>query len=548
MRPVFILIFFNLIFASAFGQIVFEKRIDIGVSGNQRTDLGLEGVGNSVSQTSDGGYFIGGYYLNRFTDDPILPFVAKLDMYGNMQWSRRDAAMGSGYINSVLTNSNNVNIAIGIGNSDSAGQMFITMFDQNGNELTSDLENIIVTDSSSFSVNNIFSCALTSDDGFIIGVNDQNQIAHFLKYAKSGNIEWGISFQTDSLNSPVIDAVAQLRDGSFLIAAENSSPDSETTIFTRLSYSGSLLWQKTILSVGPVTAIIASSDGGFVITGALNDPQGGNDKSFVMKFDSGGGLLWNTVIDAFQDEEGFSVAEAVSGDLVIAGIQTSDLIFGGFEAALLERIEKNGTPLSIETMNLYGESGNSQIVHTQDDGFIIIGTVSDTIINPYFPSQSIFVLKFNNDLAAGCNIHSGLFATQPFHVVFDSLSLSYSPIGVTSSPLPNSKSASVSYAERDFCDPLPASDPLDINVTLYPNPLFSDELSVSFDGIIPAGEYKMIVHDLLGQVMKDEPVVLTGTKEDIPLDIHNYSAGVYYIELWSTDGAKLLRRLKLMRE
>ena len=519
--------------------MVFEKRIDIGITSE----------GNSVTQTSDGGYFIGGDYLNTFSETQIKPFVAKSDSNGNILWVRALTSLTSGAVNSVISLFDGTSIAAGGGFSENiydGEHLFVVTFDRNGNEVRSYLGDLISYDTLSGLPITI---SPSRDSGYILGANGIDGIGKVLKFDKNGVVEWNISLRNDSSNAAKIDAIVELSDGSFLIGAEDTLTAAADMVFTKLSHDRRFLWQRSIQKVGTLQGLTNTLDGGFAVTGIRQILPDFDEKVYVLKFDSNGSLHWNTVVEALGIEEAYAITESKNGDLIIAG---SKLFFdpstGNNEPSiLLERIDKKGTPQSVILVDLKSTiSLGSQIVRTSDDGFVMTGYMSNNFPQPFSATQSAIALKFDKDLH-GCNIKEGLFTTIPFEIRFDSLTYYYTSEPVTTLSL--GPGSFKSYKEGDLCDPFTYSEPPDAHIAVYPNPLSSDELlNLSFDGMIPAGSYMMVTRDILGRIIKKNVLPVTGSKEDIPIDLRGYPGGIYYVELWNEDGSVFLRRIKFVKE
>src|SRR4029450_7960168 len=139
--------------------------------------------------------------------------------------------------------------------------------------------------------------------------------------------------------SDVSDGVARAADGSSYVAGitdsfttdqfDNPSPK---IFVVKFAPDGSLIWQRiwngtTIRGLGrPDVAV--STDGSVYVTGVTADNQ--ND-AVLLKFDASGTLLWERAWGGAASDESLAVATAADGSAYIAGTATS---FGPSSAGL----------------------------------------------------------------------------------------------------------------------------------------------------------------------------------------------------------------------
>jgi hypothetical protein len=535
--PSKIILFFLLLFpALAEGQILFEKSIAIGSSPQ----------GNSIAETPDHGFYIGGSFNtnNSFGGSSEFPFIGRADSNGKVLWVRTISGFFNGRIFSVISTPDGGAVAAGFGSSGS-DNLFTVTFDGSGNERGSYLSTFGLNQSSSVSM------IPTLDAGYICAILSSGEIPIF-KFNGSGLLQWSVSVIQQTFNLSGAAEIIQLADGSFILCSGPSTNfNSEVGILIKLSSSGSLLWEHTLLNAGIMTDITKTQDNGFAITGMVSDSLGSPQKEYVLKFDSDGSLLWQTKIDALANEEVNTITELSNGDLIVAGHTFSDNFFEEFfpptDNALIERFQSDGTPVSVQTLNFpHFNSQVIKIIRTHDDGIAMTGTLSN-FTSSFSISQSVLLGKTDSYLG-GCHMSEGLFSSLPINILMDTVAGFVSQLNDGHTTLPIT--STIEYQETDMCDPNPASDPLDANISVYPNPLpVGEQLTVSFhDNIIPAGFYQLSVRDILRRVKRQVDIYLTGGSKEFILDVQGLTTGLYFVELHGGENNTLFRELKFIKE
>jgi len=174
----------------------------------------------SIQQTSDGGYIIGGYTYS-FGAVGYDALIVKLDSSGNISWSKTIGGTNDDSINSIQQTSDGGYIIGGYTGSFGAGydDAFIVKLDFSGNISWSKTIGGTYNDS-------ISSIQQTSDGGYIIGgeiygFGAGSYDALIAKLDSSGNISWLKTIggtNTDSINS-----IQQTSDGGYIIGGRTYS-------------------------------------------------------------------------------------------------------------------------------------------------------------------------------------------------------------------------------------------------------------------------------------------------------------------------------------
>jgi type II secretory pathway pseudopilin PulG len=254
--------------------------------------------GVAISQTSDGGYVMGGNIYN-YGAGGLDAFIIKLNSSGNIEWAK--AMGGSNYddIGFISQTSDGGYIAGGRTTSYGAGDSdaFIIKLNSSGNIQWSKT----IGGSNDDSISSIFQ---TSDGGYIaVGYTTSYGAGFYdvfiIKLNSSGNIEWAKAMGGSNYDD--IGFISQTSDGGYIAGGWTTSygaGDSDAFII-KLNSSGNIQWSKTIggSNDDSISSISQTSDGNYIISGFLNDIKALGDL-FISKLDSSGNISNCSIIQS----------------------------------------------------------------------------------------------------------------------------------------------------------------------------------------------------------------------------------------------------------
>jgi hypothetical protein len=148
-------------------------------------------------------------------------------------------------------------------------------------------------------------CGITAE-------GDPNGASFVRKFGPCGNVEWTTTLG-DPNNYDYAYNVVQLKDSGYIVSGRYWGPNSNNTKgrmgLARLNKDGDTLWTKdiTIHYGADIDDVIVTKDNSFLCTGTTfwanpNDPSGKYySRSFVIKVDSMGNMLWNKIVDKDND-------------------------------------------------------------------------------------------------------------------------------------------------------------------------------------------------------------------------------------------------------
>jgi hypothetical protein len=331
--------------------------------------------GYSVQQTIDGGFIIAGY-ANSFGEEDIDVYLIliKTDSNGNSLWQKIFGGRNWDWGNSVQQTSDGGFIIAGYTESFGAGELdvYLIKTDSAGNLLWQK-----TFGGSNFDVG--YSVQQTSDGGFIIaGETDSfgagNGDVYLIKTDPNGNSLWQKTFGGSSSLDEAF-SVQQISDGSFIIAGYTSSfgAGSGDVYLIKTDPNGNLLWQRTFggSSGDGGYSVQETTDSGYIIAGETSSFGAGNGDVYLIKTDPNGNLLWQKTFGGSSYDWGYSVQQTTDGGFIITG-QTSSFDDPDGDVYLI-KTDSAGNSQWQKTLGGIICDGGLSVQQTSDGGYIIAG-------------------------------------------------------------------------------------------------------------------------------------------------------------------------------
>jgi hypothetical protein len=360
-----------------YAQITFEKTI-----GGFYDDRG-----QSVAQTNDGGYIITGR-IGGSTLGSSHIWLIKTNEYGDTLWTKTLGGNTSKVGNSVIQSSDGGYVVVGSKYNGSYQDVYLIKTNSSGNT--------IWTRSFGGAYEDIgFSVEQTNDGGYIItgskGINSSiNCDVYLIKTDTGGNMIWDKTY-----GGPLIeqgDCVTQTSDSGYIIAGLTQSFGAgyNDVYLIRTNKTGDTLWTKTYggADYDEGHALVKTNDGGFLITGLATAGDGFGDV-FIIKTTANGDTIWTKTYGGPNTEYGASVSKVLDGGYIITG--TKYKVGWGYGDVYLIRIDANGDSLWSKTFGGTDDDYGSCIKQTNDGGFIITGTKYNYAIT----NNDVYLIKTN---------------------------------------------------------------------------------------------------------------------------------------------------------
>ena len=302
-------------------------------------------LGESVQQTTDGGYIITGYTMS-FGNSGRNVWLIKTDSSGTEEW---DKTFGRGMGNSVQQTTDGGYIITGNG--------------------------LIKTDSSgteewdrTFGGSMYNSVQQTTDSGYVItgSINfSGNADVYLIKTDSNGVSLWTQTF--GGSNSDQGNSVQQTTDGGYIITGYTSSLANDTSdvYLIKTDSDGDSLWTQTIggsdWDYG--RSVQQTADGGYIIVGSTGLYP--NTDLLLIKTDSQGNKQWlHTSGDGYGS--GSSIQQTIDDGYIITGYLLGDV--------RLIKLDSNGVSLWTQTFGGSNNDYGHSVQQTTDGGYIIVGS------------------------------------------------------------------------------------------------------------------------------------------------------------------------------
>ncbi len=244
------------------------------------------------------------------------------------------------------------------------------------------------------------------------------------KFSFDNTLEWQKTFG-GSEDDRAADIVQTL-DGGFAVLGYSKSSDIDVSAnagaqdfwLLKISSSGSLLWEKTFGFSGADfgTALLATKDGGFLITGVLDvsssDGQG-NAKStainhsggdyWVIKTDLTGNLEWSRFFGGSFTEIPLGIVETIDHNFIITGSSDSNDFnisnnLGTYDFWII-KITPTGDLIWEKSFGGSGIDEARAITNTNDGNFIVVGDTRsiDIDISENNGAADVWIVKFSTE-------------------------------------------------------------------------------------------------------------------------------------------------------
>jgi hypothetical protein len=166
--------------------------------------------------------------------------------------------------------------------------------------------------------------AMELDDGSIVAVGESGSSAYVVS-SDSGGETIATAEIEGSMVYDVWDAILN-DDGTIIVAGRTFADGESSDIWVaKINRAGGLYWQKSY--GGPdsdaALSIDLASDGNVLLAGYFGKNGAGGSECIIMKLDTGGGIIWQTIFDEDSTSGCHSIVEAHTGYVFASGYESS---------------------------------------------------------------------------------------------------------------------------------------------------------------------------------------------------------------------------------
>jgi hypothetical protein len=213
-----------------------------------------------------------------------------------------------------------------------------------------------------------------------------------VKLSATGSIEWTRTLGGSEGDSAM--SIAATADGGAIMVGSSESANGDVTEnqgsydwwVVKLDATGSIQWQRSFGGSGywdSAESVALTSDGGYLIAGSTNSPDGdvvdhfGERDYWVIKLDASGTLQWQKTLGGSDGDLPRALSTTVDGGSIVVGntLSTDGDITSNYGSAdfWVVKLDAYGT---LQWQRTYGGSGSEtaySVASTFDGGFIVVG-------------------------------------------------------------------------------------------------------------------------------------------------------------------------------
>jgi hypothetical protein len=389
------------------GMLAAGYTISTGSGGNDGFALKLDNKGNiqwykvfggsaddeinSAFQVTDGGFILVGETVSFSSSSDI--YAVKLDMNGNMAWSKYYNIAGNEYGNSVVQTADygfliaGTADGFGAGNSDAMVMkinfdgdiLWVKAYGGAFNDYGSSIK--AFDDNSSIMAGYSFSGGFGGGDITLARLTEGG-IIYWMKYYGGGALDQPYDLEINSDNGYIVCGTTY----SFSVSAGDE-------YFIRTYEDGSLAWSRTFggMSLDEAFSVKQTNDGQFISTGVTSSFGAGQEDIFITKLYGDGVFNFSKVLGGANDDAGTGIDIRSDTGFVVSGYSSSS--GAGSNDIYIATLGKSGSScIGDSTFTPLGGNPNTIVTDSANYTSTPLGTYetlnAGTVINTVSPSEN----------------------------------------------------------------------------------------------------------------------------------------------------------------
>ncbi len=508
----------SIIFLSSFNyssaQVAFQKTF--GGTGDD--------WGNSVQQTTDGGFIIAGY-TTSFGAGSDDVYLIKTDVNGDTVWTKTFGGPGNNTGTSVQQTTDGGYIVLGRTNNfpGTINDIYLIKTDVNGDSLWT----------KSLGGNNVEygNCVQqTTDGGYIIsGWTTSFGAAlydvYVIKTDGNGNTMWSKTF--GGYTPDMGNAVQQTSDGGYIVAGYTRSFSGQVGFdiyLIKTDADGDSLWTKTYGGTGVewCFSVQQTTDGGYIIAGETQSFGAGDWDVYLLRTDVDGNSLWAKTFGGANDDYGYFAQQTTDGGYIITGYTNS---FGaGNNDVYLIRTDANGDSLWSKTYGGLNDDRGYTVQQAIDGGYIITGSTRSFGAG----TNDVYLIKTDSLGNSGCNEgNPGTIVTTPVTIELNTETMITSPVTIVYNTPAIVGNGSII---NTLCAAVGINEITTENTFLIsPNPSDGNFI-ISFNEVIKKGNVE--ISNTIGEKVFTENIFNESEKA---INLNLISSGIYFVKVFDSE-------------
>ncbi|MEO1625149.1 MAG: T9SS type A sorting domain-containing protein [Bacteroidota bacterium] len=202
---------------------------------------------------------------------------------------------------------------------------------------------------------------------------------YLAKYSQDGDRLWERTYGQGS--DDVAAAMAETADGGYLLVGtqeDGTGGDNEEIFVVKTDRDGNVEFSK-VPSEQPgsdevARGVVPTSDGGFIITGSMDDGGPSDAEAYILKIDAAGDSSWSQRLGGNDNDVFNSATELNNGSIIAVGSIGNDIYLASFTA--------DGTPINSRELDLASTFTEfaSDVLALEDGTAVAVGARETTTI------------------------------------------------------------------------------------------------------------------------------------------------------------------------